>query len=196
VRDEIRFGFAPAFYDMRASEVLEARIGFCNTKSTLFVALLRAMGIPARQVFVDIDASILTGLINPGTWFVDHSYTELMLDDEWIALDSYIVDPPLFAGAQARLAREKLQLGYAIHIDGTADWDGATPAFSQFVINGSRPVRTSHEAVMARDVGEFYSANATWNRMNWPMRLVTGFAFARANRKIEALRREAAPRVH
>jgi transglutaminase-like putative cysteine protease len=48
VRDQVPFGWAPAFDRQRASEVLASRIGFCNTKSTLLVALLRAAAIPAR----------------------------------------------------------------------------------------------------------------------------------------------------
>ena len=69
VRDEVRFGWAPAFYEMSASAVLTAGIGYCNTKSTLFVALLRAAGLPARQVFVDVSARILDGLeADAGLW--------------------------------------------------------------------------------------------------------------------------------
>lgn len=37
VRDEIRFGWAPAFHAQRASEVLASGMGYRNTKSTLFV---------------------------------------------------------------------------------------------------------------------------------------------------------------
>ncbi|MGL4404755.1 MAG: transglutaminase-like domain-containing protein, partial [Notoacmeibacter sp.] len=88
VRDEIKFGFGPRFYEHTASEVAEMRLGYCNTKGTLMVALLRAAGIPARQVFVDIDAQILRGIVDPGTLFVDHSYVELLLDDVWLATDA------------------------------------------------------------------------------------------------------------
>ena len=81
VRDEIRFGFSGDFYDQRASAVLAGGRRFCNTKSTLFVALLRAAGIPARQRFVDIDADILHGLVDTGGAYVDHSYAEVYLPE-------------------------------------------------------------------------------------------------------------------
>lgn len=61
VRDQTPFGFAAGFWNQSASAVLRAGRGYCNTKSTLFVALLRATGVPARQVFVEIDAEVLHG---------------------------------------------------------------------------------------------------------------------------------------
>ena len=45
VRDEIRFGYN-VDDAIPASEVLKNRYGQCNTKGTLFMALLRACGIP------------------------------------------------------------------------------------------------------------------------------------------------------
>ena len=59
VRDEVRFGWRPRFYAMPASQVLKTGVGYCNTKSTLFVAMLRGAGIPARQHFVSINTDIL-----------------------------------------------------------------------------------------------------------------------------------------
>ena len=44
-RDEIRFGYNAEADDMPASAVLEEGLGHCNTKSTLFMALFRAIGI-------------------------------------------------------------------------------------------------------------------------------------------------------
>ena len=69
VRDEIRFGFTPHFYAMSAADVLAARIGYGHTKATLFIALLRAAGIEARQQFVDLDAAVWRGLRRPAHAF-------------------------------------------------------------------------------------------------------------------------------
>src|SRR5688572_15440163 len=65
VRDEVLFGWLPSFDASTASQTLEAAIGFCNTKTPLFVAVLRAAGIPARMHFAGIDKRILRGLIDP-----------------------------------------------------------------------------------------------------------------------------------
>ncbi len=188
VRDDVRFGWAPAFYEMSASDVLAAGVGYCNTKSTLFVALLRAAGIPARQVFVDISARILGGLIDPGTAYVDHSYTEVRLDGRWIKLDSYIVDQPLFDRASERLRHEDRMLGYGVHVDGQCDWDGDGDSFAQFVDNGRVPDLTSRRYGRYADVAAFYAYEDGWNEKS----LVSDIAFrlfvGGANRNIARLR--------
>jgi len=133
VRDEISYGFSSKFYDQKASEVLRKRRGFCNTKGALFIALLRAAKIPARQHFVDISPEILRGLLDPGTEWLDHSYTEVWLGGEWIAVDSYIVDPAMFHAGIKRVREEKLLCGYGAHRYGNLSWDGRSDNFSQFV---------------------------------------------------------------
>ena len=47
VRDEIKFGYNLSD-EITASEVLKDGYGQCNTKATLLMALLRAVGIPNR----------------------------------------------------------------------------------------------------------------------------------------------------
>ncbi len=47
VRNEIKFGYNRGD-DIPASEVLQDGYGQCNTKSTLLMALLRAVGVPCR----------------------------------------------------------------------------------------------------------------------------------------------------
>jgi hypothetical protein len=190
VRDEIAFGFAPALYDQRASEVLRSRVGFCTTKSTLFVALLRASGIPARQHFVDIDARVLLGLIDPGTSYVDHSYAEVRLAERWLRVDSFILDPALAQAARARLAREGLWLGYGAHRRGVSDWDGASDAFSQFVDDGSVRLLSRNDYGVFDDVGAFYASGVRHNRLSLFTRLGFPFFARGANARIEALRAE------
>lgn len=187
----IPFGFATGFWDNKASDVLRAGRGYCNTKSTLFVALLRASGIPARQHFVEIDAAVLHGILDPGTAMVDHSYVEVLLDGQWVATDAYIVDPPLFAAAQRQLAAENRLLGYSAHATGSNDWDGVVPSFSQYNILDARPIGSKQWGVYA-DVGDFYSsARDTHNRLNALLRAGIGLVVAPANRRADALRRRA-----
>ncbi len=188
VRDNIRFGFAAGFWDNKASDVLKSGRGYCNTQSTAYVALLRAAGIPARQVFVDIDASVLFGILDPGTPFVDHSYVEVFLADAWVMTDAYIVDPPLFVSAQRKLHDEGRLMGYGVHSTGQNDWDGRSASFSQYNILDSRPLGTRRWGVYA-DVGDFYrNADGVWNRLNPLLRLSMGTLAARANRRAEAFR--------
>lgn len=189
VRDEIKFGFAGGFWNNTAADVLKDRRGYCNTKSTLFVALMRARGIPARQVFADIHASVLDGIISPGTPYVDHSYCEVFLDGAWRATDAYIVDPELFTAAQPRLEKENRLMGYGVHVTGTNTWDGIAPSFSQYNILDDRPISTRTFGVF-EDVGDFYAtAKSPWNRLNGIARTAFGLFTDGPNGRAEALRR-------
>ncbi len=188
VRDQITFGFARGFWDNTASDVLRQGIGFCNTQSTLFVALLRAAGIPARQVFVEINSAILYGIVDTGTAMVDHSYVEVLLGNRWIATDAYILDPPLFRAAKPRLLKEDRLLGYGAHQTGVNDWDGKNSSFSQYNMLDSRPLGGKVWGPMT-DVGEFYDrVPDAHNRLNPLVRSAFGLITARANRKAEAFR--------
>lgn len=187
VRDRVRFGFSPRFYDQKASEVLVAGVGYCNTKSLLFVALLRAAGIPARIRYVQIDAAILDGVIDPGTARVDHSLSEVWLDGRWVSTDSYIVDLPLFRAAQARLRQENRVAGYGVHRDGTPGWDGRRDAFVQFVRpQGLAP--GERDLGVLRDIDALLDSGAALNRLPWPVRRLFGFASRPANARLDALR--------
>jgi transglutaminase-like putative cysteine protease len=191
VRDEIKFGFASAFYEQTASQVLARGVGFCNTKGTLFTAMLRAAGIPARQHFVNIDAAILVPFVDTGSSFVDHSYTELWLDGRWVRVDSYIVDAPLFGVASKRVREQSKTLGFGVHRDGTCQWDGRSDAFAQYVVPGSDGPLSTRDYGVHADVGAFYETGLGVNRLGPLLRLGFGFYARTANRRIEAARQAA-----
>jgi transglutaminase-like putative cysteine protease len=191
VRDRIRFGFSAGFWDMPASRVLKVGVGYCNTKSTLFVALLRACAIPARQRFMDIDAAILSGLIDPGTPFVDHSTVEVFLSGEWVQTDSYIVDRPLLRAATARLDKEGKVFGYGAHRLGSDVWNGSAGSYAQYNRLSADRLGTREWGHYA-DVAAFYDrADGTWNRLNPLVRAGFGMAARGANARAEQLRRTA-----
>ncbi len=187
VRD-IPFGWAPAFDDQTASEVLASEIGFCNTKSSLFAALLRAVGIPARIHFVAISRRTLRGLITPPGAYVDHSFTEVLLDEHWIATDSYNVDPALHRAAIAHLRAENAQVGYGAHIHGTCTWDGRANAFSQFVDDGSVPDLSDADFGIHADIGAFHASGVGRNRPNPISRFAIRMLIIGANRRVNNLR--------
>jgi hypothetical protein len=189
VRDRILFGFASSFYDQAASEVLASGIGYCNTKSTLFIAMLRAAGIPARQHFVDIDARILKPLVDPGTAYVDHSYSEVYLDGRWVRTDSYIIDPPLAIRARTRLIRESKCIGYGVHREGVSIWQGSEDAFSQFIDDSSVDGFSRRDHGVFKDVGAFYDSDLGLNTLNPLLRIGFGLLIGRVNRNIDAFRK-------
>ncbi len=66
VRDDIVFAFPEHGDLITASDTIRLGVGQCNTKSTLFLALCRAVGIPARVHYSlisrDIQKGFFTGL--------------------------------------------------------------------------------------------------------------------------------------
>ena len=137
VRDTVAFGFNPRFDASPPEYVLSRRIGHCNPKSQLMVALFRAAGFEAHQHFVAIPGDILKGVFPASrAWIVpaelSHSYVDVRVGGSWRAIDSFIVDTPLLHAGQARLAAEGRALGYGVRSDSTNAWDGQHDAFSQF----------------------------------------------------------------
>lgn len=155
VRDEIRFGWSSRFYAMTASEVLEQGVGYCNTKATLFIALLRGAGIPSRQRFVTINSNILEPFIDLPQSYVDHSFTEVYLNGKWHSVDSYIPDPALFFAAQSKLKQEGTVMGYGVHINGVNSWSGDGDSFAQFVLSDS--LISSTDYGLFADTQAFYA---------------------------------------
>lgn len=137
VRDKVKFGFNKYFDATPPDYTLTCGHGHCNPKSRLVVSLFQAAGLESYQHFVVIPKDILKDAIPASRfWMIpaelSHSYVEVKVEGKWCAIDSFIVDPPLLRGAQARLAREGRSLGYGARIDSINIWDGQSDAFSQF----------------------------------------------------------------
>ena len=83
-----------------ALDVLRRRAGGCNETTVLYVALARAVGLPARPV---------AGLVEIGGRFYYHAWPEVFLGD-WVPLDPLLHEFPADAGhvrfAVGALARQ------------------------------------------------------------------------------------------
>jgi hypothetical protein len=166
VRDSIPFGWSGHFWNETASEVLKTGIGFCNTKSSLFAALLRAANIPCRLQFVNINTQILNGLTDPRIDYELHTYTEVFnaQHNRWCQVDSYIVDSALASAAKQKLIEEEKIIGYGVHRDGQSQWNGLDNTFIQYVYNSQlnnkleQPLSTKAYGHFT-DIGAFYQAN-------------------------------------
>jgi len=96
VRDEIKFGFNTDD-SIPASEVLRDGYGQCNTKGTLLMALLRAVGIPCRFHGFTIDKKLqkgaMTGLIYKlAPQSIVHSWVEVFWNERWYNIEGFILD--------------------------------------------------------------------------------------------------------
>ncbi|ERI91380.1 hypothetical protein HMPREF1982_03339 [Clostridiales bacterium oral taxon 876 str. F0540] len=96
IRDDVAFGYNTDD-TIPASEVLNDGYGQCNTKGTLFMALLRAVGVPCRIHGFTIDKKLqkgaMTGLIY---WIapksIVHSWVEIQFEEHWYNLEGFILD--------------------------------------------------------------------------------------------------------
>jgi Transglutaminase-like superfamily len=194
VRDRVSFGIPPAFYETSATESLDVRVGYCNTKVTLFNALLRASSIPTRIRFFDLSAQVLHGLFDPGTPYVDHAITEVFLDGRWIQIDSYVVDKPLVVAAAKKLKATGRTAGFGIHLNGTSEWDGRSDSLIQCLDNGAIPNYVLKNHGVFVDVADFYErTKEPRNRKTILSGLGIRVASGSINRQIQKIRSEALP---
>ena len=96
VRDEIKFGYN-VDDSISASRVLSDGYGQCNTKGTLFMALLRGVSIPCRVHGFTIDKKLqkgaMTGIVyKSAPKNIFHSWVEVYLDGIWYELEGFILD--------------------------------------------------------------------------------------------------------
>ncbi|SFC30933.1 transglutaminase-like domain-containing protein [Pseudoalteromonas denitrificans] len=133
VRDEIRFGYN-ADDRLSASKVLKDGYGQCNTKGTLLIALLRAVGISTRFHGFTIYNELQRGAI-PSYLFalaperILHSWVEVHQNGRWINLEGYIIDKPFLKQVQIGFADQCAQFsGFGIATNCLSqpdiDWKG------------------------------------------------------------------------
>lgn len=96
VRDEIKFGYN-VDDSIPASKVLKDGYGQCNTKGTLFMALLRCVGVPCRVHGFTIDKKLQKGAMTGFVYKnapknIFHSWVEVFYMDKWYELEAFILD--------------------------------------------------------------------------------------------------------
>ncbi len=96
IRDEIRFGYN-VDDSIPASKVLKDGYGQCNTKGTLFMALLRAVDIPCRvhgfTLRKELQEGAMTGFVyKQAPKNIFHSWVEVYLEGKWYELEAFIID--------------------------------------------------------------------------------------------------------
>ena len=90
VRDTIpydAFTFSVQKEDYKASATIDAGIGFCTTKSIVYTACCRAIGIPAKLGFADVKNHLSTNVLRlmlETDIYYWHAYVLLYLDDKWV----------------------------------------------------------------------------------------------------------------
>jgi len=110
VRDDIKFGFPKRGDLMKASETIKLRMGQCNTKTTLFFALCKSLGIPARVHFSFIEKQLQRGLFPAIAYrlmppLLSRNWIEGEVDGDRKRLDSYINDMRFYLNVRRELKK-------------------------------------------------------------------------------------------
>jgi len=188
VREEIKFGFPPRWDEVRASQTVGYKIGYCNTKATLFLALCKALSIPARVHYGLIDLRIMRGIL-PAWAFMflpkhgSHSWIDVRVGGQWKQIDSYIDDRLLYERALERLKSNRQSLGYSVCIA-----DGRSSCEFNFGEKGF-----VHTGAVVEDHGVWddaseYFATDRYTRMNLFQRMAFPVLAKLANRNLKNIR--------
>ena len=132
IRDEILFGYNVKD-DITAEQVLKDGYGQCNTKGTLFMALLRALNIPCRihgfTINKELQKGAMTGFVyNNAPQNVLHSWVEVLYNDQWYELEAFILDIKYLNNLQKKFSNcSGTFCGYGVAVkdfkNPTIDWN-------------------------------------------------------------------------
>jgi transglutaminase-like putative cysteine protease len=120
------------YFYFRASDVIKQGSGDCHTKGALFVALLRAIRIPARLRFVTLPSGFMRGLLDTGQPTITHAIGEVLLGGRWYQTDTYVMDAALSREAREMLRNENALVGYGVHAQGDQDWNAFDNAHTHY----------------------------------------------------------------
>lgn len=140
---ELPFGYNTAD-DIPASRVLADGFGQCNTKTTLLMALLRAVGIPARFHGATIHKRLQKGVVSGIAYRLAparilHSWAEVRVDDSWVGLEGVICDSGYLNGVRTIARTDGAFLGYGVGTETLGappvEWRGSNTAIQQTGVN-------------------------------------------------------------
>ncbi len=165
--------------ETKASQVLKMNKSECAAKTTLLVALLRAVNISARYHFVSIKKELLNGLFHPLVYYFmapvvpGHGFCEVYLDGNWIAIE-VLWDTELF------MVIKENKLNCLDFTCGQLEWDG------------KRDIALNKKWI-AEDMGTFASADDLLKgnpmQLNFISKLFLPFGFYISNLHIEKMRK-------
>lgn len=127
-----------------ASSVLADGYGQCNTKGTLLMALLRALGIPCRFHGFTIDKGLQRGVV-PEVIYplaprnIIHSWVEVLIDGKWINLEGFILDQGVLGALQETFPDRTSLCAYGAGTDclqvPRVEWSGQSTYIQKTGIN-------------------------------------------------------------
>ncbi|WKN45408.1 transglutaminase-like domain-containing protein [Tunicatimonas pelagia] len=171
VRDEILFGYNAAD-DISATRILADGYGQCNTKSTLLMALLRAVDVPCRFHGFTINKALQKGAIS-GLWYklapqnILHSWVEVWHDERWFYLEGVILDRAYLTQLQSKFEGCTTFCGFGAYTEDlqnpAIDWQNNDTFIQRLGIN--------------QDFGLFSEPDSFYSKHQQKMSLVKRLAF-------------------
>jgi Transglutaminase-like superfamily len=158
VRDDIQFGYNEDD-TLPASRVLADGFGQCNTKATLFMALLRASDITCRFHGFTIDKSLQKGVVTGLAYAlaprsIIHSWVEVELDGRWINLEGFILDAAYLRGLQRMFPAATAFCGFGVGTPNlkapAVEWQGTDTYIQKDGINNDLGVFANPDDFYAR----------------------------------------------
>lgn len=132
VRNDIPFGYNRAD-DISAAEVLADGLGQCNTKGTLLMALLRAVGVRCRLHGFTIHKALQRGVVPEPVYplapeEIIHSWVEVETETGWVNLEGFILDAAFLSSLQSTFSGTLSLCGYGAGTDSLqappVEWTG------------------------------------------------------------------------
>jgi len=193
VRNEILFGYNTDDA-LPASRVLADGLGQCNTKTTLLMALLRALDVPCRFHGFTIDKGLQRGVVPELVYplaprNIIHSWVEVCHEGEWLNLEGFILDQSVLEALQAKFPDQKSLCAYGAGTDSLQDpnveWRGQSTYIQKTGIN--------HDFGVFADPDQFY-------QNHYQLSGLKGFlyrAFVRhwMNRRVRRIRNGDIPKI-
>lgn len=189
VRDDINFGFHKEGDILKASELILRKKGQCNNKTTVFLALCKALNIDAKIHFSLIKKEIQRGLFKGIVYEMmpkelSHSWIDILINGNWVRLDTYINDKNYYNAAKQELKKDNIDIGYSVACSNS-------PSGIEFDINNKKFVQmdaVTEDHGVWDDPVDYYNSDKYRNEVNIFKRLVYRIYIGKVNNRIESMR--------
>lgn len=183
VQNNILLGYNK-YDNLTATQVMADGIGQCNTKATLLMALLRAVGIACRlhgtkvtKVFQrSLMPKIMAKLAPP---LIVHTWVEVYYKGEWLSLEGVITDKAYINGLRRLLpTHEGKFFDYAVAVED----------FGNLQIDWKGENTTVQQQAVVEDLGVFDSPDVFYGEYKQEYRGLKKFLYENFGRKIMTMK--------